>query len=126
VAFADEEEGDEKSADSAVAIQEPMQGFELVVKERAADQRGQFARFVDEAFPVAEASLHLVCWWRNEHGGRWRVVRGADPVRAGSDVTGIPFAAPDVVEQDSVSSSMRRREMGRCSMRSSPRSIAAM
>ena len=70
---------DQKAPDSAVSVQERMDGLELVVHETTPNEDGQLTRRVDEILPVTQRIGEHVRQRRHEDGSVWIVVGSADP-----------------------------------------------
>ena len=87
-----EQERDEEAAETAIAIEEGVDGLELDVGERGLQQEGQAAGVVmQELFQRAHARLNLLGRGRDEVG-----IAGAgaaDPVLAAAELAGLFFIA---------------------------------
>jgi len=66
----DQEQRNQQSANAAISIQERIDGFELLMHDRALHQIGHGIADVNEFFPVVQAFIHCIHRWR--HIGRWR------------------------------------------------------
>ena len=83
-----EEEDDEESAEPTVAVEERMDGLELVVEEGLLDERRQGRLFVDERFEIVEEVAEFIRWWRNEGRGLDRGAGRTDPVLRRAELPG--------------------------------------
>ena len=73
-----------------------MNGFELVVNERAPDQRGKPGRrIVQVGLPLSEGLHHCVGRWWDEHGVIDPGPPGADPVLRPAEFPGSPLRPSD-------------------------------
>src|SRR5205807_4929523 len=79
-----QQERDEQATDAAVAVEKRVDGLELDVHERGADERRQVVVAVDVLLKIAEKTCQLLGRRRDENG----VARtsAADPVLAASQL----------------------------------------
>ncbi len=100
-AFGVEQEGDEKAAEAAVAIQEGVDGFELHMGERGLDKNGGGDRLVvEEFFQCAEAFQQGIR--RRGHMGGIAGSGAADPVLAAAELAGFLVRAATFAQEHSV------------------------
>jgi hypothetical protein len=100
-AFGVEQEGDEKAAEAAVAIQEGVDGFELHMGERGLDENGGGdGLVVEEIFQCAEA-LEQGIGRRGHMSGIARAC-AADPILAAPELAGFLVRATAVAKKHSV------------------------
>ena len=75
-----EQERNEQSADSTVAVEERVDRFELRMGQPAVNQCGEFTFVVEIPLERVEGLSHLVRRWRYEGGGGKRGILRPDPV----------------------------------------------
>jgi len=93
----DEIEVDEEPSQPSVAVQEGVDGLELVVKERAADENRKRRLLVEEPLEIRHRIGYELGRRCNEDCLGWTST--ADPVRRRPEVTRRPFLPANVPEQ---------------------------
>jgi hypothetical protein len=88
-----EKEGDEETADAAIAIEEGVDGFELRMSVSAVDEGGEIAGGVEEFFQVTEGLSHFVDGWRDVGGIFQSAASGSDPVLGAAELSGVSLTA---------------------------------
>src|SRR5437588_2499008 len=73
-----EQERDQEAADTAIAVEERVDGLELGMRERTVDQVRQPAVIVHELLEGFQRDLHS--WWRGRHEACGLRAVAADPV----------------------------------------------
>ncbi len=95
----DEEEHDQETADTAIAVEERVDRLELVVHESRLDERRELRIVVDEALEIAEQTSKLAGGWRNERRRFYRRAGRPDPVLRGAELAGLALPAAHTGEE---------------------------
>src|SRR5438093_5125030 len=98
--FANEEEDDQQSTNAAVPIEEWVQCLELIMEQRATDQRWHAHTFVNESLPVRQPVLHLFVRRGDVDRVRWGVT--SDPVRRLARFAGRALLSTHATNDDGV------------------------